>query len=636
MRRFIHKTRNVMTIIAGLLLFTGMIFGLTGHSSIRITMFILSTITAGVPIFVKAFYAIRMRSFSIELLVSIAVTGALVIHEFTESAVVTFLFLLGEFLEAITLEKTRSSLKELVDLSPKEAIVLREGKKVSIMSEEIINGDIIVIRSGEKISIDGTIIAGSAFVNEAALTGEAIPAGKKPFDPVYSGTIVDQGYIEVKAERVGDETTLAKMIELMEEAQEAKTRTEKFLDKFSGYYTFTAVFLTIFVFLLTRDIYFAITFLVIACPGALVIGAPVSNIAGVGNGAKNGILVKGGEVMERFSKVDILVFDKTGTLTKGKPDLTDIKVLADISENDLLRLAALAETLSEHHLGHTIVHEAKARSLNLSKSPKDGEIIKGLGIRAKVDAYEVLAGNQRLMNKEKILIPYSTEEYALQQEVLGNTVVYVALDGVLAGILSVSDQIREDAYRALGDLKKSGIKKLVMLTGDNRYTAKLAADKLGIHEHAAELLPEQKVNYLKKLQKNGQVVAMVGDGINDAPAIATADVGIAMGKAGADISKETADIVLMRDQLKQLAHAYSLSKAVNRNMKQNIYFAVSTVVLLLLGTLFGAVHLASGMFIHEASVLMVILNAMRLLKYSQKKRSWRLIDTQICYDEGFS
>lgn len=620
MNTVIHKHKYHITQLSGVLIVIGYIAGLMKNADTHNLLFIFATIIAGIPIFIKAIQSLMMKVFSIELLVSIAVVGALFIREFSESAIVTFLFLLGDYLEARTLEKTRSSIKGLIDMTPKEATVIRNGKNRTIPVEEVIIGDLVFIRSGGKIPVDGRIITGKAVVNEAAITGESVPVSKDLNNQVFSGTIVDFGYIEVVAEKVGDDTTFAKIIELVEEAQESKTKVEKFLDKFSNIYTSVIVALSIIVYAFTRDLHLAITFLVIACPGALVIGAPVSNVAGIGNGAKNGVLVKGGEVMDKFAKVDVVVFDKTGTLTKGKPEVTDIKVFKNYKPNQLLKMIAKAEMISEHHLGQTIVNEAIARDLNLEGETNEAKIIKGKGIRATIEAHEVTIGNRKLMDDENIDITEDAVQYAINREKTGNTAVFAAVDGQVAGIISIADQIREDAQETLAEMRKNGIKRFVMLTGDNKYTAELIADKLGMDEYHAELLPENKVEYIMKLKEEGHVVAMAGDGINDAPAIAAADIGLAMGEGGTDIAIETADVVLMQDKLLQLSHAYSLSKKTMQNMKQNIYFAVSVVFLLLIGVLFGFVHLASGMFIHEASVLIVILNGMRLIYFNQKNR----------------
>jgi Cd2+/Zn2+-exporting ATPase len=367
--RWINKYKKQITFLSGALLILALIANYTGYFEVRQFILVVATVIAGVPIFIKAYQAARMKAFSIELLVTIAVIGALFIGEYVESSVVTFLFLFGDYLETRTLQKTRSSLKELVDMAPQEATVVRDGETETIPVEDVVEGDRIIIRSGGKIPVDGSVVSGQASINEAAVTGESVPAAKNLDDKLFSGTIVDNGYIEMVAEKVGDDTTFAKIIELVEEAQESKSKTQKFLDRFANYYTPGVVILAVLVYLFTRDLHLAITFLVVACPGALVIGAPVSNVAGIGNGARNGVLVKGGEVMDNFSKVDTLVFDKTGTLTKGKPEVTDIKTFNNYDETDLLQLVAEAETISEHHLGQTIVKEAEARNLQLDREP---------------------------------------------------------------------------------------------------------------------------------------------------------------------------------------------------------------------------------------------------------------------------
>ncbi|MGG4181618.1 cation-translocating P-type ATPase [Virgibacillus pantothenticus] len=594
----------------------GIFLGIFGEQMIKNSFLIFATVIAGIPIFIKAYQALRMKVFSIELLVTIAITGALFIQEFIESSVVAFLFLFGDYLEARTLERTRSSLRELIDMAPQEAHVIRNGTTMKIPVEEVAVGERVLIHSGGKIPVDGKIITGSASINEATVTGESIPAAKKVNDDVFSGTIVDQGYIEMIAEKVGDDTTFAKIIELVEEAQDSKSQTEKFLNKFSHIYTPAVVVLSAIVYILLQDLHMAITFLVIACPGALVIGAPVSNVTGIGNGAKHGVLIKGGEVMDRLSKVDTVVFDKTGTLTKGKPEVTAMKVWdPQFQEDELLQIIAKAELISEHHLGKTIVKEAISRNLLINEHVGNGEIIKGKGIKVVVEGREVSIGNESLMREEDIILNKAMLLYKEGQEKKGNTVVFTAINGKIAGTISIADQVREDAYMALQKMRNDGIKQMIMLTGDNRHTAALVARKLNLDSFHAELLPEDKVNYIKQLKHAGHTVAMAGDGINDAPAIATADIGLAMGDGGTDISMETADVVLMADKLTQFSHAYALAKATIRNMKQNTWIAIGTVFLLLLGVLNGSVHLASGMFIHEASVLLVILNGMRLIRF---------------------
>ncbi|MEO3947727.1 cation-translocating P-type ATPase [Gorillibacterium sp. CAU 1737] len=607
--------RNATLLGAGSALFLGFALGQIGFEGAREGLLILATLVAGAPIARKAVQALRMRAFSIELLVSIASIGALSIREYSESSVVTFLFLFGAYLEARTLERTRSSLKKLLDQAPREAVVFRNGEWVTLAVDKVEKGDRILIKSGGTIPVDGKIQSGHASIMEAAITGEAIPVSKKAQDHVYSATLVDQGIIEIEAEKVGADSTYAKIIELVEEAQESKSRTVTFLDKFAAIYTPTIVGVSLLVYASTRNLHMAITFLVVACPGALVIGAPVSYVAGIGNGARHGVLIKGGEVMERLAKANRIMFDKTGTLTKGRPAVTDIQVFSDLEPDDLLKAAATAESISEHHLGHAIVREAERRGLLLSKESIRGDVVKGGGIRAIIEGRRIVLGSRRFLQEEPIAISEAALAYADQREKAGNTAVFFARDGQFAGILSIQDQIRQEAASAIAEMRSCGIKRFILLTGDNRHTAQLVAEELGLDERHAELLPEDKVAFVKKVQAEGHVVVMAGDGINDAPAIAAADVGVAMGEGGTDVAMETAGLVLMGDRLLQLSHAFGLAKATVRNMKQNTFFAVAMVIFLLAGVLTENIHLASGMFLHELSVLLVILNATRLVYY---------------------
>lgn len=610
--------KKQVVILTGFLLVAGLILGWMDVGVARDIFLLLATLVAGIPIMTKAIQSLRLKIISIELLVTIAVIGAVIIGEYIESAAVTFLFLLGAYLESRTLEKTRSSLKTLLDLAPLQARILKKGEKVMVAAEDVEKENIVFVHPGEKIPVDGKVLSGNASVNEATITGEAVPVSKKRDDTVYSGTILDSGYLELVATRTGDDTTFAKIIQLVEEAQETKAKTQKYLEKFAGYYTPLIIVLAILVYLFTKDIELTLTFLVISCPGALVISAPVSIVAGVGNGAKNGILIKGGEIMEQLAKVDIVAFDKTGTLTVGTPEVTAIKGFG-IEELELLELTATAEQYSEHHLGKAILKEAKKRKLAITSVPQDFEIFKGKGLQAKVNGKLVLIGNRKLMLDHQITLTKEILAYAEVEEKKGRTAVLIAQQQEVIGVISIADRVRPDAVNAIQNLKRSGIKKVVMLTGDNKATAEKVAEELQIDGFYAELLPEQKVSILKELKENGHRVAMVGDGINDAPAIAAAHVGIAMGGAGTDAAMETADVVLMSDRLDRLSLATGLAKATVKNMKQNMYFAVAIVTILLIGVLTKTVFLASGMFIHEASVLLVILNALRLVHYKEKQ-----------------
>ena len=615
MIKFIFRHENKITLISFVLIVVGLVLRFSDMTNLGNNSLILATILAMFPIGIKAYQAIRMKLFSIEMLVSIAVIGALFIGEYVEASVVTFLFLFGSYLEARTLERTRSSIKELTEMAPQEAnLILEDGSRELIDVDDVDIGNRIAVLPGGMISVDGKVLKGDAEVNEAAISGESVLISKTPGDQVFSGTILDSGYLEIEAEKVGDDTTFSKIIELVEEAQDTKSNAERFLDRFAQYYTPGVLVLSILVWIITRDLHLSITFLVIACPGALVIGAPVSNVAAIGNGAKNGSLIKGGEIIEKLSKVDTLVFDKTGTLTKGHPEVTDFKVYSG-DEIELIGLIGKLETASEHHLGRAIVEYAKKRTdLNLY-TMKDASGVKGRGIKGNINNFKIIAGNRNMMLENDIMIPSDVEAYVVEREKNGNTVIFASVNSEIRAVISIADKIRNDAKDALEMMRNKGIKHIVMLTGDNHHTAQAVAQELNIDEVHAELLPEDKVRHVKRLKDEGRIISMAGDGINDAPAIATADVGLAMGKGGTDISMETADVVLMADKLNQYAHAFSLSKAAIRNMKQNIIIALVTVVLLLVGVLMGGVNLAIGMFAHEASVLIVILNAMRLIKF---------------------
>lgn len=578
------------------------------------TLLIIATFLAGYPTFLRAWASTRMKVFSIELLVTIAVVGALIIGEYTEAAVVTFLFLFGSFLEARTLEKARSSLRSLLEMVPLEAVVLRNGVRMVILAEDVVEGDLVLVQSGEKVPVDGKVITGRASINESAITGESVPVSKEVGDEVFSSSILDSGYIEIIAEKVGEDTTFSKIIELVEEAQEGKAKTQKFLERFANVYTPAIMVLSVLVWLITGDVHLSLTFLVIACPGALVISAPVSIVAGIGNGAKNGILIKGGEIIEALAKTNSIVFDKTGTLTKGRPEVTAIKSYG-LSENELLLMAAEAEVISEHHLGRAIVKKAENEGLVLVNQPEEVTVLKGRGISVLLNGENLYIGNRKGLTQNKIFLDHEIELYAVDQEKKGNTAVFIAGRDRILGVISIADQIRDEAASAISQLRKNGVHQVVMLTGDNQYTASIVGEQLEIDQVFSELLPENKVEKVKACMGKGMKLAMVGDGINDAPAIATADVGVAMGVAGTDVAMETADVVLMTDSLEKLAYAYRLSKATVRNMKQNMFLAIGTVFLLLIGVLTKNVNLASGMLVHELSVLLVIVNAVRLVRF---------------------
>lgn len=620
MNTWFNKHLNTLMYASGILIVIGLIFRTAGNAEIMNITFVLAAIAAIGPIASKAWMALSMKSFSIELLITIAVAGALFIQEYTEAAIVTFLFLFGAYLEKRTLEKTRSSIQSLVDMMPAAAIIIRDGREREVDVDDVEEGDHVIVRPGGKIPVDGVIVKGEANINEAAITGESTPKSKTGGAEVYSGSVLDSGYIELTATKVGEDTTFSKIIELVEDAQERKSGTEKFLNRFANYYTPAIVVLAVLVFLLTQNLHLAITFLVIACPGALIIGAPVAYVAGIGNGAKNGALIKGGEVVDNFAKIDTVIFDKTGTLTEGSPTVADILIFDDTEEDTFLKMIAEIEMVSEHHLGQTVVREARDRGLNIQKGNAEAaEAFKGKGVRGRNRGADYIVGNKKLMEEHNIFITNDVNDIYISQQKKGSTAIYVARNKEIIGIISIMDRIRQDAADAIRTLREKGVKNLVMLTGDNYHSAKKVSDILGLDGFHAELMPEGKMRYIEQEKKNGRRVMMVGDGINDAPALALADVGIAMGHGGTDIAMETADVVLMGSRMEQLAHGFTISKATYKVMLQNTAIALLTVALLLGGVLYGYIHLASGMLIHEVSILLVIMNAMRLIKLKDRK-----------------
>ena len=612
----LSKSQRVL--ISGILVAISFILKISIGMHIVTSIFmILAAIIAGYPILRNAIAAIRYGIVGIDALVSIAVIGAVSIGEYWEAAAVTFLFMFGDYLESRTIDKTRSSIKALLDLAPDSARVMRDGTEIEISPDEVIKGDLVIVRPGEKIPVDGIITDGNAYINQAAITGESIPVNRTVDDDVFSGGILESGYLIIHAEKVGDDTTFARILQLVEEAQDKKAHTQKFLEKFSKYYTPAIIILALLVFIITRDLVLSLTLLVISCPGALVISTPVSIVAGIGNGAKHGVLVKGGEIMEKLGKIKVLAFDKTGTLTVGKPAVTKIKTYG-IDENELLRISAIGEGYSEHPLARAVISRAEQSLGEINRRPDNADIIAGHGLKFELDGSIYFIGNRKLMNENSIDIE-NQEDYIKSEEEKGQTVIIVADESKVIGIISIADVVRDDAKNLIANLKHLGIKKIIMLTGDNERAAKAISNQLGIDEYHAELLPEGKVEVLKSFADKYGISAMVGDGVNDAPALASADLGIAIGGAGTDVAMETADVVLMSDEIRMLSHAIGLSRATVRNMRQNIVFALLVAGILLTGVLFKTVNLSFGMLVHELSVLLVIVNAVRLLRYGERK-----------------
>lgn len=613
MQRFILSKKNHITLISAILIVIGFTSELGFKNEVvAIWSLTIASILGVMPIAIQAYQALRVKVVSIDVLVTIAVSGAFLIKNLEESAIVTFLFLFGSFLEQRTLNKTRSAIKELTEMAPESALKQMEnGEFEEVEVDEVDVGDVLLVKTGAKVPVDGTVLSGEGHINEASITGESVPVGKKKDSQVYAGTILENGTFQIVADRVGEDTTFGRIIELVEEAQDSKSEAERFIDRFSKYYTPAVLVLSIIVWLISRDIELAITILVLGCPGALVIGVPVSNVAGIGNGARHGVLLKGSEVIHDFSKVDTVVFDKTGTLTIGNPKVADKEIYADNTDEVLAYLASV-ENESDHPLAKAVVEYIGSTGVYTVEKT---DVVKGGGIVAQVDGHRIAVGNVALMEQENVHLSEKAREDIIRFEENGNSLVLTAVDGELKALMGIRDQIRPGVKEDLQKLKRLGVKNLVLLSGDNQGTVDLVARELGLTEAHGHMLPEGKSAYIEDLIGKGQIVAFVGDGVNDSPSIALAQIGIAMG-GGTDVAIETSDIVLMNSDFSRLPHALGLTKATANNMRQNIIIAVG-VVLVLLASVFLSewMNMSIGMLVHEASILVVILNGMRLLRY---------------------
>ncbi|OPY15441.1 MAG: putative cadmium-transporting ATPase [Syntrophus sp. PtaB.Bin001] len=568
---------------------------------------------------------INARELDMNVLMAIAVVGAAAIRQFEEAATVVFLFSLGNALQGYTLDKTRNSIRSLMDLSPEEAHVSREGMEITLPVEEIRIGDVIIVRPGERIAMDGKVIAGFSSVNQSSITGESLPVEKNIGDEVFAGTINERGFLEVQVARAAKDNTLSRIIEMVEEAQGQRAPSQQFVDRFARYYTPAVIACAVLAATLPPLIfgqpfhkwfYEAMAMLLVACPCALVISTPVSIVSAIGSAARRGVLIKGGVYLEEAGALSVIAFDKTGTLTIGKPQVTDIRSVNDTSVQDILAVAAAVESRSEHPLGEAILRKAREEGIAVPLV-SDFESLPGKGARGKVEGKSYFIGNVRFFEESGRSLSKMEEAIAaLQNE--GKTVIILGSEEKILGLIAVADVLRENSRQALENLRKIGIKKMVMLTGDNYGTARAIAAQAGIDEFQAELLPENKMSAVKDLLSRYHKVAMVGDGVNDAPAMAISTVGIAMGTAGTDAALETADIALMADDLTKLSYAVSLSRKTLRIIKQNIAAALVIKGLILLLVIPGWLTLWLAVAGDMGSSLLVTLNGMRLLRVGKR------------------
>lgn len=570
---------------------------------------------------------LKEKRLDVNLLMILAALGAAVIGQPAEGAILLFLFSLSNTLQSFAMDRSRKAIEKLLDLRPPAATVRRGSRLVQMPVEKLSLGDVVIVRPGERLPIDGEVISGASDVNQAPITGESMPVHKAVSDPVFAGTVNGNGALEVRVNRLAKDTTLARIVKMVEEAQSSKAQTQRMLDNFEQVYALIVVGVALLLivvpyFLLQHEFfptfYRAMTWLVVASPCALVISTPASILSAIANGARNGVLFKGGVHLEKSATLKVVAFDKTGTLTAGKPLLTALHPLNGLSENDLLWRVAAVEARSEHPLSATIVATAQERGLN-NPAASDFRAIPGQGIEGRVGDERLWIGGRRLFYERGVTIPQELSEQVVELEEQGQTAMLVyqhsPTGGRWLGLLGAADVIRPDAGEMIANLKRQGIERVVMLTGDNERVAARIAQMAGVDEFHANLLPQDKAAFLKKLKSQYGPVAMVGDGVNDAPALATADVGIAMGGAGTDVAMETADIVLMSDDLKKLPHAVGLARSARRIVWQNLAFALSVIVLLVITTFWAELPLPMGVVGHEGSTVLVVLNGLRLLAY---------------------
>ena len=606
-----HQQQNVWA-MTGLIIFAEL-SRLTNLGQAYSLLMVLVAIMGGVPLVIRAVSALTYRVISIELLVAVAIVGALIIGEYNEAAIVVWLFNLGDVLEALTLKKTRAAVKSLTDMAPQTATVLADVNDATgeVTDIDFVDaGDLVLVKAGDRVPVDGVVKRGHGLVNEASLTGEARPLPKAVDQTVSAGTILADGTLVVEASRVGEDTTFGQIIELVEEAQDSKSKAQRVIDRFAKYYTPLIMLIALVVGLATKDVALAITVLVLGCPGALVIGVPVSTVAGIGRAAKLGVLTKGSASLSALSKVDTLVFDKTGTVTKGLPAVVSDWWATGVSERDHQLLVSV-ETVANHPLAKAVLKYEAVAPLPVDES----KVLAGQGMVAQVAGATVLVGNAKLLAIHQVdLTAVATTASAWQ--VAGRSLVYFAVDGQLRGLLGISDPLKDEAQATFTKLRALGYHNLIMLSGDNQTTAERVGKEVGMTQVVGNLMPAEKVEKIKELQAAGHRVAFLGDGVNDSPALATAEVGIAMGN-GTDVALEVSDVVLLHSDLAKLPVALTIAKRMVANMNQNIAIAILTVALLFGGLFAGYVHMASGMLIHELSILIVIINGMRLLKIQQ-------------------
>lgn len=593
---------------------------------LSLALYLAAYVAGGAYATYRAVASLLQKTVDIDLLMILAAAGAAVLGAWPEGGILLFLFSLGNALEHYALGRTHRAIRSLIALRPDTALVIRGDAEVVLPVEELVPGDEVIVRPGERIPIDGTVVAGDSSVDQSAITGESLPVHKRPGDQVFSGTLNTTGLLRVRVDRPVHESTLARIIQIVEEAREQKSRAQRFAEAFQGKYAMGVIVVSLLAFAVpvglgadpATSFYRAMTLLVAASPCALVISTPASILSALANAARSSVLFKGALQLETIGVVDAVVFDKTGTLTVGKPRVTSVLPAPGVEPTELLRVVAPVEYRSEHPLGLAVVaHAEAAGAFDRGLVERVGSLtsIPGRGVRAELDGARVLIGNEALLQEHGVVLPRELQRAAEELRERGQTAVYAAVDGNVLGVLGIADTVRPVARKVVERLRSLGVRRIVMLTGDNERAARAIAREVGLEEWRADLLPEEKVAVVRELQAAGFRVAMVGDGVNDAPALAAADVGIAMGAAGTDVALETADVVLMSDDLTKLPYSIELSRAARRIIVQNLAIALGVIVVLVTSILVRGVPLPLAVVGHEGSTIVVVLNGLRLLAF---------------------
>lgn len=575
-------------------------------------------VIGGYPIFRGAFLGLRQRRINTDAVMSVGIFAAAAIHEFIGAALIVFFVMVAHYLEDKTTGRARRAIAELAALQPKTARVKRETGEEEVAVTELIAGDVVVVRAGEQIPIDGVVMIGEASVNQAPITGESLPLEKHTGDEVFAGTISERGYLEVGVERVGEATTLGRILHLVEEAESQKSPVQRFADRFSAAFLPLVITLAVLTFVISHHLTAAIAVLVAACPCAVGLATPLSVVAAVGAGARRGLLIKGGLALEALAKVDTLVVDKTGTLTYGRPQVTEIVPHVDTHQDEILAMAAALEHNASHPLASALLSAAETRGLALPVM-REVEVLPSRGVMGYQRERRLILGARRLLSEQGISLSHEQEERVTSLEQQGKTVLMLARDGLVIGMIAVADTMRAEVPVALAQVRRLGIRRILLLTGDNERVAEAVAHEAGISEIAANLLPEDKIATVKRLQSEGRRVLMVGDGINDAPALTQANVGIAMGGIGTVVAQEAAEVALLRDDWMAVPEAIHLGRRTYGIIRQNIFFGIGFTVLVMGLASFGLIGPIIAAASQSVPDVGVALNASRLLGVRHKR-----------------